>query len=266
MRFIKQAEKSLFSFGMSHPDFHGGALPVAPSAIAAEGDVFTQNGKQKMVAPRALEPDELPRIVEDFRKAAQNAKSAGFDGVELHGANSYLLDQFLRDSSNHRTDRYGGSIENRVRFPLEVLDAVIGVLGADRVGYRISPYVSFNSMSDSNPESTFSHLVRELNDRKIGYLHIFEGVAGPAVAPAGAKPLSPVLRELFHGALIVNGGYDQSSGTAAIENGLADLVAYGVPFIANPDLPERFRQNAALKTPNFDTLYSGEGEVGYTDY
>src|SRR6202162_2640101 len=220
---------------ISHPDFHGGALPVAPSAIAAQGQVFTAKGPQEMVTPRALALAELPGIVEQFRKGAENAKAAGFDGVELHGANGYLLDQFLRDGANQRTDAYGGGSENRARLPLEVTKAVIDVWGADRVGYRISPNGAFNSMSDSNPLRTFSYLAEELNKLGIVYLHVVDPVAD------GAKRISPLLRRKFDRSLIVNGGFDLDSANAAIRDGTADLVAFGTPFLANPDLPKRDR-------------------------
>jgi N-ethylmaleimide reductase len=243
---------------ISHPDFHGGALPVAPSAIAPDGEVFTAQGPQKMVTPRALEAHELPGIVEQFRKGAENAKAAGFDGVEIHGANGYLLDQFTRDGSNHRTDAYGGPIENRVRLPLEVTKAVIDVWGKDRVGYRISPNGAYNSMSDSDPRATFSHLTQRLSELGIVYLHTFD-------PPSGPNHLAPHLRTLFKGSFIVNGGYDAASGNAAIASGEAALVAYGVPFLANPDLPHRFGRKATLNTPDQATFYAGE-EKGYTDY
>ena len=244
---------------VSHPDFHGGALPVAPSAIAATGTVFTAQGPKEMVTPRALELSEIPEIVEQFRKAAENAKAAGFDGVELHGANGYLLDQFTRDGSNKRTDAYGGSIENRVRFPLEVTDAVVRVWGKDRVGYRISPKGSFNDMSDSDPVATFSYLAGQLNKRGIGYLHVVD-----PVTPAEGR-VTPVLRKIFKGTYIVNGGFDAETANAAIANGDADLVAFGVPFLANPDLPIRYATNAPLNTPDQATFYAGE-EKGYIDY
>jgi N-ethylmaleimide reductase len=243
---------------VSHPDLLGGALPVGPSAIAADGEVFTAQGPKKMVAPRALELSEIPGIVEQFRKAAENAKAAGFDGVEIHGANGYLLDQFTRDGTNHRSDAYGGSLENRVRLPLEVTQAVIDVWGKDRVGYRVSPNGAYNSMSDSNPRETFSHLARRLSDLGIVYLHTFD-------PPNGANHLAPHLRTVFKGTVIVNGGYDEASGNAAIANGEADLVAYGVPFLANPDLPYRFGKKAKLNTPDQATFYAGE-DKGYTDY
>lgn len=250
---------------VSHPDFHGGTLPVAPSALPVEGEVFTQQGKNRMVTPRALETDEVPDIVEQFRLGAENAKLAGFDGVELHGANGYMLDQFLRDGANQRTDAYGGSIRNRARLPLEVTEAVIEVWGPERVGYRIAPYFSAFSMSDSDPVATFSYLAKELSRLKLGYLHIFEALAGSTAPPAGSVRLTPVLRELFMGTYIVNGGYDAGSGNTVVERGEADLVAFGVPFLANPDLPERFRRNAPLNIPDYTTFYAGE-EKGYTDY
>jgi N-ethylmaleimide reductase len=249
---------------ISHPDFHGGALPVAPSATAADGEVFTAKGPTRMVTPRALEAHEIPGIVDDFRRGAENAKAAGFDGVELHGANGYLLDQFLRDGTNKRTDEYGGSIHNRARFPLEVTEAVIGVWGASRVGYRVSPNSAFNSMSDSDPIATFSYVTMELNRLGIGYLHVTEPVAGPGAVPAGRRAL-PVLGKLFNRTIIANGGYDARSANAAIANAEADLIAFGVPFLANPDLPARYREDAPLNAPDVATFYAGD-EKGYIDY
>ena len=250
---------------VSHPDFHGGELPVGPSAIAAVGEAYTVNGRQRLEAPRALTLAELPEVVEQFRRAAVNAKEAGFDGVELHGANGYLLDQFLRDGANHRTDAYGGSIENRARLPLEISDAVIGVWGASGVGYKISPYFSNLGMSDSSPIDTFSYLAKELGSRRIAYLHVAEAVAGPSVAPDGTIRATPILRRLFGGPVIANGGYGLESANAAIGTNEVDLVAFGVPFLANPDLPERWRRGAPLNVPQFDLFYTGE-ERGYTDY
>lgn len=239
---------------ISHPDFHGGALPVSASAIAADGKVFTAKGLQPMVAPRALDLRELPGIVEQFKKGAENAKTAGFDGVELHGANGYLLDQFTRDGANKRIDAYGGDIRNRVRLPLEVTEAVIGVWSGERVGYRISPNSPFNSMSDSNPRETFSHLTEQLNALGIGYLHVVDPVAD------GAKRLSPILRTKFDRTFIVNGGFDVAAADAAIQRGETDLVAFGVPFLANPDLPQRYRAAAPLNAPDQATFYAGKGE------
>jgi N-ethylmaleimide reductase len=244
---------------ISHPDFHDGELPVAPSAIAARGQVFTAKGPQEMVTPRALTVTELPGIIEQFRRGAENAKAAGFDGVELHGANGYLLDQFLRDGSNRRTDAYGGTVENRARLPLEITKAVIDVWGADRVGYRISPNGAFNSMSDSNPVQTFSYLAEQLDKLGIVYLHVVDPVTD------GIKRVSPLLRRKFNRTYIVNGGFDIDSANAAIHGGEADLVAFGTPFLANPDLPQRYRINASLNVPDQATFYAGE-DKGFTDY
>jgi len=250
---------------VSHPDFHNGALPVAPSALPVEGEAFTHNGKVKIETPRALETHELPGIVAQFRAAAENAKAAGFDGVELHGANGYLLDQFLRDGANRRTDAYGGGIANRVRFPLEVIEAVISVWGPERVGYKLSPHFAGYSMSDSNPVETFSHIVKELGRRKIGYIHIGEAIAGPMAAPAGTVRVTPILRSIFGGTVMVNGGFDARSANAAIARGEADLVAFGVPFLANPDLPARYRNDGPLNAADPNTFYAGE-DKGYIDY
>ena len=243
---------------ISHPDFHGGALPVSSSAIAANGTVFTAQGPKPMVAPRALELPELPGIVGQFRAGAENAKRAGFDGVELHGANGYLLDQFTRDGVNRRIDAYGGSVENRARLPLEVVDAVVGVWGPARVGYRVSPNSGFNGMSDSDPRRTFSYFAGELDRRGIGYLHVVDPLAD------GEKRISALLRDIFTGTYIVNGGFDLDTANAAIARG-ADLVAFGVPFLANPDLPERYRRGAALNKPDQATFYAGDAK-GYADY
>jgi N-ethylmaleimide reductase len=199
-----------------------------------------------------------------FRKGAENAKAAGFDGVELHGANGYLLDQFLRDGSNRRTDDYGGSLSTRARFPLDVTQAVVEVWGAQRVGYKVSPHFGMFSMSDSNPIETFSYLAERLSDLGIGYLHVSEAIAGPMAAPAGTVRITPTLREKFNGSLIVNGGYSLETANAAIARGEADLVAFGVPFLANPDLVTRFHRHANLNSPD-PRLHAGE-EKGYIDY
>ena len=250
---------------ISHPDFLEGELPVAPSALLPEGEVTTPLGRKKLVTPRELPADELPSLVESFRWAAENAKAAGFDGVEIHGANSYLLDQFLRDGANHRSDEYGGSVRNRARFPLMVTDAVIDVWGPSRVGFRMSPNGGSYSMSDSDPVKTFSYMADALNERGIAYLHVLEPVGGGSALPAHVTRVTPFLRERFRGALIVNGGYDAQSAEAAVKNGNADFVSFGVPFLANPDLVERFRRGAPLNPPDFSTFFQGE-EKGYTDY
>lgn len=250
---------------ISHSDLLGGILPVAPSALPVEGFVRTPGGKKPIPVPRALKTDELPDIVRQFRQAAENARAAGFDGIEIHGANTYLLDQFLRSGSNKRTDKYGGSLENRARLPLEVTKAVIEVWGGNRVGYRISPHNTDHSMSDANPRETFSYFTRELNKIGLGYLHLIEPIGGRAGFVPPEARLGPTLRKIFERTFILNGGYDLHSGNGAIASGEADLIAFGVPFLANPDLPERFRQNAPLNEPDLATFYVG-GEKGYTDY
>jgi N-ethylmaleimide reductase len=250
---------------VSHPDFLAGALPVAPSALPVEGFVHTPAGKKQIPLPRALNSDEVPNIVRQFRQAAENAKDAGFDGVEIHGANGYLLDQFLRSGSNNRTDKYGGDLENRARLPLEVTKTVIEVWGGDHVGYRISPHNSNHSMSDTNPQETFSYFTKELSKMGLGYLHIIEPIGGRmGFVPPEAR-LGPSLRRIFERTLILNGGYDLHSGNEAIARKEADMIAFGIPFLANPDLPERFRQNAPLNESEVDTFYVG-GAKGYTDY
>ncbi|GLW38865.1 alkene reductase [Pectobacterium carotovorum subsp. carotovorum] len=252
---------------VSHPDFHGGELPVAPSALPVDGEVFTPSGPARIVVPRALETSEIPGIVDQFRQAAINAQKAGFDGVEVHG-NVFLLDQFLRDGSNIREDEYGGSIENRARFPLEVTAAVAEVFGVDRVGYRIGPNIALHSMSDSNPKETFTYLARELDKLGVAYLHIIEPIAGPYATPLESR-LTAHLRSVFTRTLIVCGGYDATSAQAVLVSGDADLVAFGVPFLANPDLPERFKQNAAHNEPDYATFYQSEPADegrGYTSY
>ncbi len=243
---------------ISHPDFHGGELPVAPSAISPGGEVITPAGNKTRVTPRALELDEMPGIVQQFRIGAENAKRAGFDGVEIHGANGYLLDQFIRDGANKRTDAYGGSIANRARLPLEVTRAVVDVWGAERVGYRISPTGTFNAMSDSGPVATFSYLTNELNKLNLGYLHVVDPIAAP-------KRVAAILREIFKHTFVVNGGFDFAQANEAIAHGDADLVAFGVPFLANPDLPRRFEEAAQLNAADQATFYVGE-EKGYVDY
>ena len=248
---------------ISHPDFQDGELPVAPSALAPGGELRTPGGSKRFVTPRALKISEIPGIVEQFRQGAENAKRAGFDGVELHGANGYVLDQFTRDGSNLRTDAYGGSTAKRARLPLELAEAVASVWGRERVGYKISPNGSMNSMTDSNPAATFTYLARELGPR-VGYLKVSETI-GRAGAVGAARRVTPELRRVFRGTMIVNGGYDRAAGQAAIESRESDLVAYGELFIANPDLPSRFGAMATLNAPDPSTYYAGE-ENGYLDY
>nr|WP_290224746.1 alkene reductase [Trichocoleus desertorum] len=253
---------------ISHPSLQpDGALPVAPSAIAPAGEAATYEGMKPFVTPRALESHEIPGIVEQYRQGAQNALEAGFDGVEIHAANGYLIDQFLRDGTNHRTDEYGGSIENRARFLLEVTEAVVSVWGGDRVGVRLAPSGSFNDMSDSDPVATFSYVAEALNRFNLAYLHIVEPRADDnftAGTPA-SRLTTGYFRSIFKGTLIAAGGFDRESGNAVIANGEADLVAYGRLFIANPDLPERFAIDAPLNPADRSTFYGGD-ERGYIDY
>jgi len=250
---------------VSHPDFLGGALPVGPSAIAAVGESATSEGKKPYVVPRVLEASELPGIAADYAAAARRAIEAGFDGVEIHGANGYLIDQFIRDGANHRTDEYGGSIARRWRFPLEVVDAVVAAVGAERTGIRVSPVGKYNGMSDHDPVATFSHGVRELGARGLVYVHVFEAGPGHPAHNADAPRVHPYLRDAFPGRLILNGGYTFDSGQAALAENWADAIAFGIPLLANPDLPRRFREGAAMNPPDFATLYTS-GERGYTDY
>ena len=214
---------------VSHSDLLRGELPVAPSAMPVEGDIHTPLGKKKIETPRALELEEIPGIINQFGEGAFNAKTAGFDGVEIHEANGYLLDQFLRDGSNHRTDQYGGSLQNRARLPLEVAKAVIDAFGADRVGFRISPHFQMYSMSDSNPHETFCYFVEELNNLKLGYLHMIERVSEPMIVAHEAQFASDV-REIFKGTLILNGGYDAKKGNDAIQNKRCGPHLVWLPF------------------------------------
>ena len=249
---------------ISHPSLQpDGALPVAPSAIKPEGEAVTYEGPQPFVTPRALETGEIPGIIADYRAAAENALAAGFDGVEVHGANGYLLDQFLRDGSNKREDAYGGSLEKRARLLLEVTEAVTEVWGAGRVGLRLSPVNSFNSMSDSDPDATFGHVAWALNRFGLAYLHVVErDFSGREPEPTFDRRK---LRAAFIGPYIANGGYDRLRAGWALGSGAADLVAFGKLFIANPDLPERFARNTELSEPDPATFYGGDAR-GYTDY
>lgn len=243
---------------ISDPVYLDGELPVAPSAIAPAGHVSLVRPLKNFVTPRALRADEIPGIIADYRRAAENAKRAGFDGVELHGANGYLPDQFLHAGSNTRTDNYGGSVENRARFHLEALDALIAVWGADRVGLHLSPADDSHDVKDDNPAETYGHLFREASKRKIAF--IFAREPGEK-----AGRLGPALRAQFSGAYIANQSFTKETGEAAVTSGEADAVAYGVPYIANPDLAERFARRAPLNTPIRETFY-GQGPAGYTDY
>jgi 2,4-dienoyl-CoA reductase-like NADH-dependent reductase (Old Yellow Enzyme family) len=242
---------------ISDPRFLDGQLPVAPSAIKPAGHVSLVRPITEYVTPRALLTSEIPGIVEGFRKGAENAKLAGFDGVEIHGANGYLLDQFLQDGSNHRTDEYGGSIENRARLMLEVADAAISVWGAKRVGMHLAPRGDSQDMHDSNPPATFGYVARELGKRELGFLCSREYF--------GPDRLGPQLKKQFGGVYIANEKYTHALADQVIQDGEADAVAFGQLFIANPDLPTRFASNAPLNMPDPNTFFT-PGPHGYTDY
>lgn len=245
-----------------HSLLNHGAQPVAPSALRIENDeTHTPEGKKPYEVPRELRDNELPGIVNGFRKAAENAKAAGFDGVEIHGANGYLLDSFLRDGSNQRSGSYGGSIENRARLLLEVTDAISEVWGADRVGVRISPLNSYNDMRDSDPVALTSHVAKELNSRDIAYLHLMRG---DFFGIQKADVVSPA-RAAFHGVLIGNMGYSAEEGDRAISSGAVDAIAFGHHYISNPDLVARIEHAQPLVEPDAATFYSG-GAEGYVDY
>jgi 2,4-dienoyl-CoA reductase-like NADH-dependent reductase (Old Yellow Enzyme family) len=242
---------------ISHSSYHSGALPVAPSAIAPAGHVSLLRPQTSYETPRALETGEIAGVIEAFRKGAENAKAAGFDGVEIHGANGYLLDQFLQDGSNKRTDGYGGPLENRARLHLEVTDAVVSVWGPGRVGMHLAPRADTHDMGDSDRLGTFSHLVRELDKRRIAFICAREAPAEDSIGPK--------LKKLFGGAWIANERFDRAAAEAAIAAGEADAVAFGKAFIANPDLVQRFSLAGPLNRWNAETFYSA-GPQGYTDY
>jgi N-ethylmaleimide reductase len=252
----------------SHPSLQpNGGAPLAPSALQADGDAYAHTGPVAFSMPRALEIGEIPAIVEEFRLGAQLALEAGFDGVELHGANGYLPDQFLQDGSNHRTDSYGGSIANRARFFLEVTAALVSVWGEGRVGVRISPSGTYGSMYDSDPQATFGYLAEQLNQFKLAYLHVVEPrIKGTETVDENAEPVAVRhLRKIFNGPVIAAGGFKRDSADAVIAAGDADLVAFGRDFIANPDLPARLRDKLPLNAYDRDTFYGGDAR-GYTDY
>jgi len=242
---------------ISDPVFLNGELPVAPSAIAASGHVSLLRPQRPYPTPRALELEEIPGVIEAYRKGAENAVAAGFDGVEIHGANGYLLDQFLQDRTNRRTDAYGGPVENRARLMLEVTDAVVSVWGADRVGMHLAPRRDAHDMGDSNPEQTFLYVARELGKRRLAFICARESLQ--------ENRLGPKIKAASGLNFIANEGFTRESANQVLAAGEADAVAFGVSFIANPDLPRRFALGAPLNAPNPETFYS-EGPVGYTDY
>lgn len=248
---------------ITHPELTGGLSPIAPSAIRPNVVAYTHSGKVDVPVPHALSIEEINTVVNEYRTGAANAMKAGFDGVEIHGANGYLIDQFLRDGANQRTDAYGGSVENRVRFALEVVDAVVAEIGAGKVGIRLSPLTPFNDLSDSNPQALFGHLIEELNKRGLGFIHMIEGSTGgdrnlPGFDYAGA-------RKAFKGSYIVNNGYTRQMAIDALETGAADAVSFGRAYIANPDLLQRLKLNAQLAEGNPQTYYV-PGPTGYIDY
>ena len=241
-----------------------GQQPVAPSAVNAGVKTFTENGFEPTSDPRALDIEEMPRIVDEYAQAAKMAIAAGFDGVEVHAANGYLIDQFLKTGSNKRDDAYGGSVENRARLLMEVMEAVTAAIGGDRTGIRLSPFSPANGISDDNPQETFTHVVKGLNRFGLAYLHMVEGATG------GSRDLKDghsidALRKLFDGVYMANNGYDREMAMEAVASGHADVIAIGRPFIANPDLVKRYRQNAPLNEGDQSTYYGG-GREGYTDY
>jgi 2,4-dienoyl-CoA reductase-like NADH-dependent reductase (Old Yellow Enzyme family) len=260
---------------ISDPLFLNGASPIAPSAIRPKGYVSLVRPEKEFVTPRALENEEIPKVIAAFRLGAENAKKAGFDGVHIHGANGYLLDQFLQDSTNHRSDGYGGPIENRARLMLEVTDACIEVWGADRVGMHLAPRMDTHDMGDSDRLGTFSYVARQLAKRKLGWIAAREALIGPdtKLVDSQGRPkeivnresIGPLVKKAFGGPFIANEGFNQASAEMALAEGWADAVAFGKLFIANPDLPRRFAEHAPLNPWNSATFYSGEAE-GYTDY
>jgi len=254
---------------VSHTSFQpNGQAPVSSSAGAADIMSFTTNGPEPASKPRALELDEIRENIRQWGISAQLAKDAGFDGVELHGANGYLIDQFLRDGVNQRRDAYGGSIENRLRFALEATEAVVNVWGPGRVGFRASPVTTFNDMRDSNPSALFSALAREFNQFDLAYLHVVEPYEFDPSSEGfqdGVEPIAQLMRENFNGPFMINMGYTKETGNRVIQEGRADLVSFGVPFLANPDLPARFRRDAELNEPDHSTFYGGD-ETDFTDY
>jgi N-ethylmaleimide reductase len=246
---------------ISHPSLLPDAqIPVGPSAIAPAGHIYTPTGPQPFVTPRALDTGDIAAIVGEFGNAAALAREAGFDGIELHAANGYLLDQFLRDGANRRTDAYGGDAARRVRLLTEVVDTVASAIGADRVGVRLSPFNTYNDMTDSDPQDTFTYAAAALRRFGLAYLHVVE-----PLGPAGEARLTKEIRARFGGPLVVNGGFDRETAEAALASGEADAVSFGAAFLANPDLPWRFAVGAPLNSPDVATFYGG-GDRGYIDY
>lgn len=249
----------------------GGGDPIAPSAIRAKSMTYidSESGMVEVSEPRALRRDEIPSLVDAYRRAALNAQAAGFDGVEIHGANGYLLDEFLRDGSNRRSDDYGGSIEQRARLCVEVTEAVVAVFGPGRVGYRVSPLGAFNDMTDSDPQATFGHLAERLGALGLAYIHVIEDAGDGSGRGRSAEPVLEAIRQRFKtaggGAYVANHAYTPELAHERIDGGLADAVAFGKLFLSNPDLPERIRSNGPYNEPDPSSFYGGD-ERGYTDY
>jgi len=255
----------------SHPDFHQGELPVSSGDISPGGTAKTYNGTRSRVAPRPLTKDEIRMVIEDYAHAARNSMKAGFDGVEIHGANGYLIDQFICDGSNNREDEYGGAIENRIKFALEVTEAVCNEIGNGKTAIRLSPSGIFNGMSDSTPKETFSSLVSRLNEYDLSYLHVMEPYSPPGrdFSPSERylqdREVTPYFRKIYKGTLMTNSGFSVQEGIDIVESGVADIVAFGKLFLANPDLVKRMREDLSLNTWDASTFYGGD-DRGYIDY
>ena len=252
---------------MSHPDFHGGELPLAPSALNPNQKSYTSEGLKDTVVPKEMSIEEIKQTVQDFKKATKNAMDAGFDGVEIHASNGYLLHQFFNSTSNHRTDEYGGSKENRSRILFEIIDAIKEIMPENRIGVRMNPSLHgiFGMTLNEDTIPTFDYLIERLNDYQLAYLHLSEPMNDISEIPAAEPNVAKRYRPIYKGTLIINGGFDQEKGNKVIEEGLADLVAYGKLFISNPDLPKRFELGAELSEWDSDTFYT-PGAKGYTDY
>ncbi|WP_297337456.1 alkene reductase [Algoriphagus sp.] len=252
---------------ISHPDFHNGELPHAPSAINPNSKSYTPQGFKETVAPKEMTLEEIKQTIEDFKNGAKNAMEAGFDGVEIHSSNGYLLHQFFNNSSNQRNDQYGGSIENKARILFEVIDAIKEVMPENRIGLRLNPSLhgAFGMEADEETIPTFDYIVNKLNEYNLAYLHLSEPFTDVSDVAFLESNIAKRYRPMYKGTLIINSNFDQQSGNQVIEDGLADAVAFGKPFISNPDLPERFAQNASLADWDQETFYT-PGEKGYTDY
>jgi N-ethylmaleimide reductase len=250
---------------VSHPYFHDGKKPPAPSAIKPEAMAFTPDGFKPAPEPRAMSGEEIKETVEDFRKAAERSKRAGFDGAQIHGANGYLIEQFLHSSANQRTDEYGGSIENRARFLFEVIDAVAGEIGEERTSLRLSPSNLFNTGNDPDSKELYEYVIQKLNGYNLSYLELVEALGDLSGHPHMVPNVTEHFRPLYSGVLMTNGDYSREEAIEVVETGKADMVSFARLFLANPDLPERFEANVELNEPNTDTFYGG-GAEGYTDY